>query len=280
MKSRTKNILTIIFISIIYSDGFISNTLTKPRKTVILNHRKSNKKTPYKTAMTPGGFGTAGEPPIEIRGFSLSNLFLTFGFLSILSSFANYLTNTDSITSIGFVIGLPILLVGSALKYGEIEPVIIKTDDEASVLFDVKKTDTMSKIKNDVTRHRYGDEAHLDSTLKSLGLVIPSKPYPQLKYLQYGISDNNELEFMMVWQSLYVPFRIWNEIERINKYDTYFGPGIWSKVIKVDSKQRLVGIKLTTGERPESEKKDVPLGVWKFAPCIDNENGSINYYNL
>lgn len=41
----------------------------------------------------------------------------------------------------------------------------------------------MKSVKQDVTRHRYGDEAHLDTTVKFLGLVLPRKAYPQLQYI-------------------------------------------------------------------------------------------------
>lgn len=41
-------------------------------------------------------------------------------------------------------------------------------------------TDTFKKIKQDVTRHRYGDDAHLDSTLEALGLKLPQKKFPKL----------------------------------------------------------------------------------------------------
>jgi Protein of unknown function (DUF2854) len=32
-----------------------------------------------------------------------------------------------------------------------------------------KSTENLQKIKQDVTRHRYGDDAHLDTTLDALG---------------------------------------------------------------------------------------------------------------
>ena len=192
------------------------------------------------------------------------------GYIITGTSFIEYFTSAGSdnsgsgLSGIGFVYGLPIILVGCALKYGEIEPVPIKATGASKALFEIKKTETIEQIKKDVTRHRYGDEAHLDTTVKSLGLVIPKKRYPQLKYLEYGISDEKELEFMMVWESLDTPFRIWNENDKIDKYDTYFGPNIWSKVIKVSGSKRLVGIKLTTGNRPESENIVPELGTWRI----------------
>lgn len=46
-----------------------------------------------------------------------------------------------------------------------------------------KHRQTLKSIKSDVTRHRYGDEAHLDTTVKFLGLVLPQSDYPQLQYI-------------------------------------------------------------------------------------------------
>jgi hypothetical protein len=31
---------------------------------------------------------------------------------------------------------------------------------------------------------RYGDDAHLDTTVQALGLVMPNKEFPQLQYLK------------------------------------------------------------------------------------------------
>jgi len=239
------------------------------RDSVILYHRSSKQRSKYpydKRTMTAGGFGTSGEAPFEIRGFSLSDTVIGIGSLITLSSFAEYISGSSAggISGIGFVYGLPILLIGAALKYGEILPVPIKTTQAARTLFELKKTATIDKINKDVTRHRYGDEAHLDTTVKTLGLVVPNKSYPQLEYIEYGIADNGELEFMMVWKSIDTPFILWNNEAKIEKYDTYFGPDVWSKVIKVNGPERLVGIKLTTGERPDTDTPNVPLGVWRM----------------
>ena len=64
----------------------------------------------------------------------------------------------------------------------------------------LQATEIITKIKQDVTRHRYGDEAHLDTTVKRLGLVVPGKAYPQLRELRESRSPDGELEFSMVFQ--------------------------------------------------------------------------------
>ena len=55
------------------------------------------------------------------------------------------------------------------------------TCSQANELWEQKATPTLRKVREDVTRHRYGDDAHLDSTLEKLGLVNPGKKFPQMK---------------------------------------------------------------------------------------------------
>jgi hypothetical protein len=54
---------------------------------------------------------------------------------------------------------------------------------QADAMWEAKSTTTLQKIREDVTRHRYGDDAHLDTTLEKLGLVNPGKKFPQMKVL-------------------------------------------------------------------------------------------------
>jgi len=203
-----------------------------------------------KSAMIGGaGVNNAGEPPFEIRGFSLGNLVIAAGVLITVASFAEYLSDTDSglnVSGLGFVYGIPIFLAGAALKYAEIEPVPVYSTQAGEDCFEAKATETIRKIKQDVTRHRYGDEAHLDTTVKKLGLVVPGKDYPQLQELRQEKLDNGELAFTMVWQSIDTPYKMWADERRIKKYETFFGPGVTAEVVKIDAEQRLVGIRLTT----------------------------------
>jgi Protein of unknown function (DUF2854) len=205
---------------------------------------------PTKSAMVGGaGVNNAGEPPFEIRGFSLGNVVILAGVLITVLSFVEYLSDSVgeglSISGLGFVYGIPIFLGGAALKYAEIEPVPVFSTAAGARLFESKATDTLKKIKQDVTRHRYGDEAHLDTTVKKLGLVVPGKAYPQLRELREEEIDG-ELGFMMVWQSLDTPYKMWADERRVKKYENFFGPGLTAEVVKVDAEERLVGIRLIT----------------------------------
>lgn len=207
----------------------------------------------YAGPVTAGGFNTAGKAPIEIRGFSLAKAFLYVGIAITLVSFADFFLSDENgagVSSLGFIYGLPITLIGSALQYAELEPAGLQTNPKAEARFESKATETMKEVLKDVTRHRYGDEAHLDTTVKALGLVIPQKAYPQLQYVTQEEAEGGEVSMMMVFQSFDTPFRMW--AERTAKYDTFFGPDLWSEVVKVDADDRLVGIKLTTGAKPVS----------------------------
>ena len=208
------------------------------------------------------GVNNAGEPPFEIRGFSLGNLIIFSGVLITLLSFAEYLGESGgdglNVSGLGFVYGIPVFLAGAALKYAEINPVPCYSSPAADEVYELKATETIKKIKQDVTRHRYGDEAHLDTTVKKLGLVVPGKAYPQLKELREEVVDG-ELAFTMVWQSIDTPYKMWADERRVKKYETFFGPGIGAEVIKIDAEQRLVGIRLTTGGPKAPVETVVPV---------------------
>lgn len=44
------------------------------------------------------------------------------------------------------------------------------------------------------------------------------------------MEPNGELGFSMVWQSKDTPFKKWIEPERVQKYVTFFGPGVDAEV--------------------------------------------------
>jgi hypothetical protein len=227
-------------------------------------------KAPTSAMIGGAGVNNAGEPPFEIRGFSLGNLVVGAGILITFASFAEYLSESGgdglNVSGLGFVYGIPVFLAGAALKYAEINPVPVATTPAAERVFDRKATDTILKIKQDVTRHRYGDEAHLDTTVKKLGLVVPGKAYPQLQELRQDEVNDGELAFTMVWQSVDTPYKMWADPRRVLKYEKFFGPGVYADVVKIDAEQRLVGIRLTTGTRPPVEDQDTSTS----APPVAN----------
>jgi len=237
--------------SIVRSNN-IANRDSFPKATPLFMSDPNDDWSAPKSAMIGGaGVNNAGEPPFEIRGFSLGNLVVGAGVLVTVLSFVEYLGSGGgdgpTLSGLGFVYGIPIFLAGAALKYAEIEPVPCISGPGAEAIFDDKSTEIIAKIKQDVTRHRYGDEAHLDTTVKKLGLVVPGKAYPQLKELREDVTEDGELAFTIVWQSLDTPYKMWADEKRRKRYETFFGPDVGAEVIKIDAEQRIVGIRLTTG---------------------------------
>lgn len=189
--------------------------------------------------------------PFELRGFSLPTVVFSVGVLLTASSFAGYFFNQDGgseggLSSLGFVYGIPVFLIGLSLFYAEIKPVIVMADDNAEALYERKKTDTMDKIRKDVTRHRYGDDAHLDSTLEALGLKLPQKKFPKMQTIELSETPDGELVYSMTFQSAETPFKVWNDPDRVQRYNKFFGPGIDASVQKIDADKRIVALTLTT----------------------------------
>jgi len=191
-----------------------------------------------------------------LRGFSLATTFLLGGVALIVFSFADYfIFGTGGGSGIGgltFIYAVPVLLLGAALSYAELAPVAVETKPDAKGLFDQKATPTLQKIVSDVTRHRYGDDAHLDSSLKALGLTGAGR-FPQLKKCIVSKADDGELEFTMLFESKDVPFTTWSDPLKKVACDRFFGPGVWSDIYKFSSQKKIAALKLTTGARPEPE---------------------------
>lgn len=184
------------------------------------------------------------EPPFEIRGFSLANLFLAAGAVVTVSSFWSYIGSygTASATSLGFVYGVPILLIGCALKYAELQPVPVSSTPDARQARETRATAIQKKIYQDITRHRYGDEAHMAAALSSLGLVPRGEACPVLERAEEQVAEGGEYDLRLIFRSVATPYSDWQQ--RQQRFEKFFGPGVSAHVEKVDAKQRLVALTL------------------------------------
>lgn len=195
----------------------------------------------------------------QLRGFSLATLFVGIGALLVIVSFSDYVLGSgggsSGIGGITFIYAFPALILGAALVYAEIQPAEVEVSPGAEGLFDRLATPTLKKVKRDVTRHKYGDDAHLDTSLKALGLRASTGQYPKLKRVIESMAPNGQLEFTMIFQSKDVPFNIWAEPGKPRACDRFFGPGIWTEIYKYDVEQKLAALKMTTGERPKGEEQ-------------------------
>jgi len=217
--------------------------------------RNTNLRVNADESMKAGGFNTAGEAPFEIRGFSLGNAVLGVGSLILAASFSTFLKGDESGGSgIGFIYGVPIMLIGFALKYAELEPVPLISDTEAQNIFEVKASENLKKMKSDVTRHRYGDEAHMDTALKVLGLWTPGKAPPKLLRIKEQ-SQAGELAFTMYFEAGATPMEQWTDPLMKIRLEKFFGPGVTAKVDQLDEAgKELVTIQFRTGVEEDDSK--------------------------
>lgn len=196
--------------------------------------------------------------PFEIRGFSLANVGLALGLSVTIFSFVEYFNTVGaaSASSLGFVYGVPILLIGCALKYAELQPVPVASTPEARLARQQRATEIQKKIYSDITRHRYGDEAHLSAALASLGLVPRGEACPELLRGSELVVDG-EYCLQLVFFSGATPFKVWSG--KIEKFEKFFGPAVKASVEKLDAEKRLVALSLTSVSETIAESEAVAV---------------------
>ena len=111
------------------------------------------------TGNLPDGVTLRDTVPFELRGFSLPLVVFSVGIILTGFSFAGFFLNDGggegALSSLGFVYGIPVFLIGLSLWYAEIPPVPVLSDASGDKAWDALASDTFRKIKQDVTRHRY-----------------------------------------------------------------------------------------------------------------------------
>jgi len=78
-----------------------------------------------------------------------------------------------------------------------------------------------------------------------------------MKTIELKRTPSNELSYTMVLQSIETPYKVWADPDRVKRFNKFFGPGIVAEVLKINSEQRLVGLRLTTTTKGEPASADV-----------------------
>lgn len=161
-----------------------------------------------------------------LRQTSLGTLGLSIGsVLFIIGLGAYFFTDNATLNLAGFFYGIPLLLGGLALKAAELQPVPFSQPTTAQVLTlrQQQATATQNQIRQDVTRYRYGQAAHLDTSLSHLGLSPTNEERPQIKGLR-----ETEIEgayaLILEFDSPFVPLEVWQQ--KRQKMTNFFGPGV------------------------------------------------------
>ncbi len=156
---------------------------------------------------------------------SLGTLGLAVGGILTLVGFYAYAVGNATLNLAGFFYGVPILLGGLALKAAELKPVPYRepTPPEIVELREQQATSTQNQVRKDVTRYRYGQEAHLDESLERLGLSPTDDERPILTSLQEKEVDG-AYTLVMDFDSPFITMETWQEKQE--KIAKFFGPGI------------------------------------------------------
>ena len=166
--------------------------------------------------------------------YSPANLIIiTGGSLSFIGMTA-YFTDSVNLSVPTFFYGVPIFLIGLALKTTEIPPVYLINKDKFS---DNKynRPEELTNLVKDVTKWRYGIQAHLESSLEVLKLWNEENP-PKLIELE-EITKNDRNGLRMHFEINSVPIDEW--IKRKDRLNRFFAKGLESEFIINDNKKEL-----------------------------------------
>ncbi|MGB3769169.1 MAG: DUF2854 domain-containing protein [Phormidesmis sp.] len=170
-----------------------------------------------------------------LRKIPLGIVLLSVGGVLTIVGFIAYAQENATLNLIGFFYGIPILLGGLALRAAELRPApYTQLTSEAVIALRDQATQTQEQVRKDVTRYRYGQEAHLDEALERLGLSPNDTQRPVLAGLREEQRDG-AYTLVLEFDSPYVTFEKWQEKE--SKIEKFFGPGIKAEVTQPADKK-------------------------------------------
>jgi hypothetical protein len=168
-----------------------------------------------------------------LRQISLGTLGSVVGGVLTIVGIAAYAANNATLNLAGFFYGIPLLLGGLALKANELKPVPFSKPTTPEVLTLQKKqaTITQNKLRKDITRYCYGQQAHLDEALQRLGLSKTDEERPVITGLR-ETEVNGNYALILEFDSPHVPINLWQQKQE--KMTSYFGPGVEVQITQPD----------------------------------------------
>lgn len=168
-----------------------------------------------------------------LRQISLGTLGLSIGSILTIVGFVAYAANNATLNLVGFFYGFPLLLGGLALKANELKPIPFSQPTTESILSlrQEQATVTQNKIRKDITRYCYGQDAHLDGALSFLGLSPTDDERPVVTGLR-ETETNGAYTLILEFDSPEISLSDWQEKQE--KMTKYFGPGVEVKISQPD----------------------------------------------
>ena len=184
-----------------------------------------------------------------LRQYSLGTLGLSVGGVLTVVGFAAYFSSNATLNLVGFFYGIPLLLGGLALKAAELKPVPFTqpTSEKVLELRKQQATTILEQIRKDVTRYRYGQKAHLDTSLGFLGLSPSDEERPVLRGLQEAEVDG-AYALILEFDSPLIPLETWQK--KSEKIEKFFGPDL--RVELTQPQKGVIDLALIADPKPES----------------------------
>jgi hypothetical protein len=134
-----------------------------------------------------------------------------------------YATGNPNLSLPTIFYGIPILLGGLALKSSELPPARRLTPPaQLRELRELPASEPLRKLLADVVRWRYGQKAHLESSLEVLKLWDEEQPPQLLSVEELDCEGRYGLRLRFACGA--VPFSRWQE--RADRLGRFFGPGL------------------------------------------------------
>jgi cellulose biosynthesis protein BcsQ len=183
-----------------------------------------------------------------LRKTSLGNVLLVVGGILTIVGFVAYFQENATLNLAGFFYGIPVLLGGLALRAAELEPTQYsqETTPDVLALREQQATPTQNQVRSDVTRYRYGQEAHLDEVLERLGLSPTDEQRPELVAVREASIDG-AYALVLEFDSPFIALSTW--LEKQDKIEKFFGPNIRAEMTEPQEKK--VELALITVATPE-----------------------------
>ncbi|MEA5474384.1 DUF2854 domain-containing protein [Synechococcus sp. CCY9201] len=153
--------------------------------------------------------------------------------LTVIGSIA-YATDSPNLSLAGVFYGVPVLLGGLALKSSELPPAQRLTPaSQYKELRQQEANEPLRKLLGDVTRWRYGQKAHLESSLEALKLWDDDAP-PQLLSIA-ELEQNGGYGLRLRFSTGAVPYDQWEA--RQDRLGRFFGPGLQAELSRLGGDQ-------------------------------------------
>jgi hypothetical protein len=160
-----------------------------------------------------------------LRKLSLATLGISIGGTMTVAAIIAYIFENATINLIGFSYGIPILLGGLAFKITELKPIKPTQPPSPDViaLREKQATETQNQVVKDVTRYWYGQDAHLDTALKKVGLGPSKEAQPVVT----GFRETEVKGAYALILEFSSPGRTFDQwMVKQEKIERFFGPGI------------------------------------------------------